>query len=336
MSLDRHQHRQVLRAAMRIREYLTNGARANQMLDLPIARWFELRRLYRRLESVHRRGWQTASVSLGGELDYEIGRLTAELDAVRGQLPRSQTAQPEVQLASAIAADLVALANEFEAIELDLKAKTIRVDTAGIILEDVDLGAFRIALRWERIGTSGAYRIEAITPNCPTTRSDVTHPHVSNNVLCEGAGAAAIRQALVSGRLFDFFVLIRQILETYNPSSPYVALENWWKEESASCHDCGNDVASGDHNSCDRCGDSLCDECTLTCGGCENTICASCRDRCNACDERFCHQCLHTAPDSNRELCAACLKQHEEEADEEECENAASDSVCVGEAAAVA
>ena len=29
------------------------------------------------------------------------------------------------------------------------------------------------------------------------------------------------------GRLFDFFVIVRQVLNTYNPHSAYISLEDW-------------------------------------------------------------------------------------------------------------
>jgi hypothetical protein len=67
----------------------------------------------------------------------------------------------------------------------------------------------------------------------------VTHPHVCNGQLCEGDGAAPIKAALGSGRLLDFFVLVGQILETYNDASAHVTLDNW---EGRSCNDCGTNV----------------------------------------------------------------------------------------------
>ena len=74
-----------------------------------------------------------------------------------------------------------------------LYRKYWRVETEGIVLEDVELGAFRIVLHWERIGAGRAYAVVALDPNCPVGRSDATHPHVEDHQLCEGAGATAIR-----------------------------------------------------------------------------------------------------------------------------------------------
>src|SRR5205085_12208461 len=196
----------------------------------------------------------------------------AELDSLRARLPQSSPPN-QVSTAGTIAADLLALAGEFEAVAIDLKEKTIRVDTEGIVLEDVDLGAFRIVLHWERIGAGRAYDVVAIDPNCPVGRGNVTHPHVEDHQLCEGAGATAIRTALASGRLLDFFVMIRQILQTYNGGSAYVPLSDWSGSEDVTCTDCGCLMSSEDGCSCERCDARICTDCESSCRGCGRYVC---------------------------------------------------------------
>jgi hypothetical protein len=77
-----------------------------------------------------------------------------------------------------------------------------------------------------------------------------THPHVREKLLCEGDGAASIRRALAEGRLLDFFTLVRQVLETYNPGSAYVELSRW---NGVTCKDCGYIMPGDGYGTCDLC-----------------------------------------------------------------------------------
>jgi len=110
--------------------------------------------------------------------------------------------------------------------------------TEPITLEDVYLGPFRIQLELNKdirlssvealseLYQGGAYHVIALEPNLAATDASVNHPHVSNERLCEGDGYAPIRAALEQGRLCDFFTLVRSILNTYSPDSPYVRLDD--------------------------------------------------------------------------------------------------------------
>src|SRR5262249_49503777 len=146
-----------------------------------------------------------------------------------------------VASAADIFADLMALDCEFEMVELNLQARYVAVLTPPIVLEDVYLGPFRIVLHWEQIGKPHAYDVIAVEPNCAEGQEDVTHPHVRDKLLCEGDGAMSIKAALTAGRVYDFFVLIRQVLGTYNPESAHVSLDNWIGR--ISCAGCGCPVS---------------------------------------------------------------------------------------------
>ena len=61
----------------------------------------------------------------------------------------------------------------------------------------------------------------ALDPHPAALNDAVTHPHVSDERLCTGDAGAAIQAALAAGRVFDFFTLVRSVLVTYNPESPY-------------------------------------------------------------------------------------------------------------------
>ena len=68
--------------------------------------------------------------------------------------------------------------------------------TGPIELEEIYLGSFRIELHWDQIDRQRAYEVIATDPNPPDGDDRVTHPHVRDQVLCEGEGATSIKAAL--------------------------------------------------------------------------------------------------------------------------------------------
>jgi hypothetical protein len=303
---------------------------------LPTGRWDELRRVFLRYEHAQQRGWLAAGEAVLSDLNYQLRRLMAELEAVSRELPPIGRQGP-LAAPSAIAADLLALSDEFEQLSIDLKEKVLRVTTAAIDLEDVYLGPFQIVLHWERIGFGRAYQVKALQPNCPPGRADVTHPHVEDHVLCEGAGATAIRNALTGGRLLDFFVLVRQILETYNGGSAYVQLADWSGNGDVCCEDCGYETPLDDSSICDRCDRRVCSECSCSCSDCGRFTCSECRDRCSGCCDSFCSTCLTSVGGDGPLLCATCLKKKEQPSHEDDqCPAPEVDALCLGETAAPA
>jgi hypothetical protein len=332
-----HEHlfqRQAIRAAIRIHEHLRSPSCQTAKLALPVRSWDNVAALLARLHLVQSRGWQAAGQLVVSDLEYQLRRLIAELDSLRARLPG---APERISSAGTIAADLLALSEEFEAVAIDLKAKVLRVDTAGIVLEDVNLGPFQIVLHWERIAAGRAYEVVAVDPHCPAGRSDVTHPHVEDHQLCEGAGVTAIRTALASGRLLDFFLLVRQILETYNGGSAYVSLSDWAGSEDVTCADCGCFTSSEDCGCCERCDARICTNCESSCGDCGRYMCCECCALCAGCSRSFCQTCLNEAAARERRLCDSCLEKKEIAVDvQDNREAAAPDGVRLGEAAAPA
>ena len=302
--------RQAIRAALRVHEHLQGAGSLVNVGALPAGRWQELRRVSSRFELAQQRNWRVASASVVSELDYQLRRFTSELESIRTDLSQARH-QERISPASVIAADLLALSAEFEAVSIDLKEKVLRVDTTEIVLEETYLGPFRIVLHWEQIGQTRAYQVVAQKPNCAGDRSDVTHPHVEDHHLCEGAGASAIRSALVGGRLLDFFLLVRQILQTYNPGSAYVSLGDWSGDGSDDvvCEDCGYQTSSEDCTCCERCDRQVCDDCSRRCPQCESSLCSSCATSCDRCSQSFCDSCLSRSGDGEQACCQACLTQ---------------------------
>jgi hypothetical protein len=302
--------RKALRAAVKIRDHLLGKARCAPQATVPQGAWDGLSKTLKRLRYTERQGWQAASQALLLDADYTLGRLERELGALRQNLA-SRTSPKLVISASEIAADLIALQDEFERVELDLKELSVMVLTAPITLEDVDLGPFRIVLPWEQIGSTPAYSVSAEEPNCPDERSDVTHPHVQENCLWEGDGSAAITAALSAGRVLDFFVLIRQILGTYNVQSAHVLLVNW--HATGSCSGCGTSTSDDDSSSCERCDDRFCADCIWSCNACGSCVCSHCSDSCAHCDQRFCNRCLTARAGTIVLLCKTCLEDQPED-----------------------
>ncbi len=348
MTVSHRPPRPVVRAAVKIHEHLVGTAHRVELSHLHSYRWEQLVMTIDRLRTVQRNGWCAASRQLILDVDYTLHRMIRELEDFRTHLPvvphPGRAASP-----GEIVADLAALATEFSDSRIELRERVISVRTAPIVLEGCYLGAFRIKLHWERIGREKAYEVKAVDPNPPASASDVTHPHVRDDLLCEGEGSAAIKTALRTGRLLDFFVLVQQVLHTYNPESAHVLLSHWG---GVTCRDCGCGLDSDEQSECDRCHRALCSDCLALCPGCDGYLCSGCSGQCSECRANCCENCLTSPADCDRLLCPTCLNKKEESEDaEEELANARqaetplpeippptapTDAVCLVEAAAPA
>jgi len=300
--------RQRLRAAQRIHDHLSRAALSSGLADVPAAAWHELHSTAGRLQYVIAREWRVAGQRVLDDLGYVARRFEREMIAFRERLPRSLSATL-LSTPREIAADLLALEQEFDEFTLDLKERTLSVLTGPIDLDDISLGAFRIVLRWDHIGQSKAYEVEASEPNPADGNEEVTHPHVRDRLLCEGEGTAPIRAALSQGRLLDFFTLVRQTLQTYNVGSAHVTLDRW---NSVNCSDCGRRMFSEEHGSCERCDAPLCSDCSSGCQNCDVAVCGGCMGQCAECGDCFCLSCLQSTTPSQL-ICASCLKAKEEQ-----------------------
>jgi len=304
---------QAIRAALRIRDHLVGACRRNRQVKLPCALWDETTKCVGGLESAIARGWHLATEGLEVDLDHKVRQLRNELDTCFTELRRTSDTG-RIATAGEIVADLIALNDDFDGLAIDTRECQIHVHTDPIVLEETALGSFQIALRWDRIGQHRAYEVIAEAPRCPDHDSEVTHPHVRDQLLCEGDGAAAIRKALAEGRLLDFFALVRQVLETYNPGSAYLQLDRW---DGVACHDCGYHMPGDDYGTCDRCEQPLCSDCSAGCERCDRYICNSCNATCEACKANLCEGCLQVVARSGRLLCPNCFEQAlEEESDD--------------------
>lgn len=249
----------------------------------------------RRLETIWR-GWQLAQ-SRHWSATAERLRHSLTEQARRVQKAAAALAGYEPPRLGPTLHDLVAelrqLPHEFSEVEIQPRHKRICARTPPVTLEGIYLGPFSIQLRLDRLGDepdSSAFEVIAIDPNPASGSEDVTHPHVKDNTLCAGDATVPIAQALAQGRITDAFSLVNAVLQTYNPASPYVDLQDW---EGIACPDCGRSVRSDDRSYCEQCGSDYCASCISVCQACETSVCFAClgEDRQG---RQLCRQCLRT------------------------------------------
>jgi hypothetical protein len=205
--------------------------------------------------------------------------------------------------------DLGAIDEDFSAVAFDPRRRTVTAETEPVSLQGQYLGPFGIEVAVDRLGEDYPGRVFAVLARDPHPAggdSSVTHPHVSGEVLCCGDATVPIRRALQSGRLLDALLQIRAVLNTYNPGSPYVSLDEW---DGRSCYDCGA-MCDGDYLSfCDGCEQEYCEECVRLCRACDRVYCRGCVDACPDCGESTCSDCRIECEDCGQWMCETCNDQ---------------------------
>ena len=313
---------QLLRLAIAIQEQLNVKQPTSAQVELPTTTWQQSEQTLRRIRRAHEHGWQLAAQRLQRDLREMLRRLNGDLIAIGRMLEPSRDESHPASV-SDIHADLVALFDEFDVVRFNRRERTISVTTEPIELDGIYLGPFEIRLDWGDLedGHIQNYRVIAIDANPAATNDSVTHPHIDGEALCEGEGRQPIRRALEQGRLLDFFVIIANLLRTYNSDSPYVSLSDWHGVE---CSDCGTTVCDDERWTCEKCDTTVCGECYSNCPECDGIFCDACVTRCEGCDEDHCSACLQHCSHCHAEICQGCLdndercvKCHDEETNEE-------------------
>ena len=199
-----------------------------------------------------------------------------------------------------MASELSLLQAEFGAYTFDPATKILSVTTESIILHGFDFGQFTLSANLEtlsycRAGVESFSHVEAValTPKHPRNRESITHPHVSDNSVCMGNAARAIERAYLEMRLVDYFELIRSILRTYSPDSPYAVITTWLHPNS--CTNCLEPAE--DIRNCDRCDRECCSICAGICKTCDGSFCSEHSSSCGACDATVCDRCYIYAED---------------------------------------
>jgi hypothetical protein len=248
-----------------------------------------------------------------------------EISVLRDQLVQDNC--PPIPTLRDLFGELDQLESEFGSWSYDNAISELSVVTEPIRLEGIDFGPFNIRLRMGQPITQLMGRlcwVEALQPNPAASNQEVTHPHVSGEAVCVGDSGPELIRALRSGRVCDFFLMIRSILTTYNPGSPYVSLDEWFGEP---CADCGRSIDEDGRYCCEACDRSVCDDCISGCPHCDTTICYGCVTMCHHCKESSCAECLTACADcgdlvcpdcTENDLCPTCLEnQHDEDEQED-------------------
>ena len=239
----------LLRISRLLHSALCRPALNHSSVLLPVRSWSDCLRLSHSLELCAVRGWQIAANSRKRDLVNELDSLQQAIERLSCQLQEELRQRPFAS-DSDLYRDLVALAEEFPAVEYRDEQNLLCLTTAPLSLEGIDLGPFEIRLDCRGRDSLPSYKVIALAPNPASSNADVTHPHINDGQLCEGDGRRAIASALAEGRLFDFFTIVNQLLHTYAEGRAYVELESWY---GVACQDCGGTVDEEERYCCSRC-----------------------------------------------------------------------------------
>ena len=259
----------------------------------------------RLLEKSACRCWKGATTRLTSRMDNRLRDLPYAAEQALRVISNVRNGLPSLRY---VFEELAQLQSEFGRVECNLQERTLSVYTDPIELEGTYLGDFEIRLEIHKLAElrdSSAFRIVALDPHPATTNDCVTHPHVSEEYLCAGDAGTALVQALSTGRICDAFLLVKSVLETYNPSSPYVSLDQW---HGISCYECGYVTDEEDTFYCEGCDNSFCGECFGYCRSCHTSLCQGCLSECSVCEERICESCMSACNECGESMCVSCLE----------------------------
>jgi len=321
-----HQQPPLLRLAVRLQAALlrpdASAATVVSQLESLHREAEQLERTRRSLALCAQWQWNGAARCLLHDLPYELNALRNEICRCEETLRQTQEPGPTLRM---LYDELQQIEKEFGSLRYDHDERFLAVTTEPIVLEDVYLGAFEIRLLLERqAGTCVDAALRAVAQDPRPAGADrlVTHPHVKDELVCLGDAALPLQRALASGRICDAFLLVRSVLETYNPDSAYVRLDRW---HGRGCNECDRIINDDDSYMCESCQEDHCDECTLACPRCNDGVCCTCAQRCTACNEDHCPRCVTPCTQCGQRYCDSCLEngvcegcQSEEEADHEE------------------
>jgi hypothetical protein len=298
---------QLMRIAVAVEDQLSECS--DVTLTIPSDQVQRYERLIRQFNVARQRRWFAAASRIRNRLRVALNELKCSLQTVNDAIV-DHADGPAVCNLRHIYDDLLSLYDEFTDVRVDLKTRQISVTTEPLELEGVYLGRFEIQLTWNDLlnGHPRNYRVVALDPVPAPANDSVTHPHVQDESLCEGDGHLPILNALRQGRLYDFFVIVANLLRTYNSGSPYIALSDWHGVE---CTACGCTSSDDDIRSCEKCETSLCTDCCEFCEDCSGSFCSECTSCCECCSEYRCDRCLQPCSNCDAATCRGCLEDNE-------------------------
>lgn len=295
--------RQRWRAALRIHRQLVQARLSRDTLELPHMIWSRLLTRMLLHQTTLDAQWLHAQAELADDLERLLTDLAGYAQSLQSAL-KQQREQVGLITLPELWRELEYLEEEFEEVECDLEKSELRVTIPSMVFEGIELGRFQVILEWRKLGQRHCYRIKALDPNPAEVNEEMVHPHVSHEYLCEGDGALSIKQSLQQGRLFDFFLIVQQILTTYNPDSAYHAMDKWF---GTPCQSCSAMVETSEGITCPCCDDLVCLDCTGYCSNCTDPRCQGCIKPCSICGDNFCAHCMIHCSACMADGCDACL-----------------------------
>lgn len=234
---------------------------------------------------------------------------------------------------------VLVLKNKFDD-RVETTETTICYITEPIVLEGAELGRFKIEfsldlLRKTIYGRLGGIKAWALEPN---EKRGYFHPHVDSGRLCSGDAQNALALAITSLDIQAFFEIVEAVLNTYNPESPYIKIEEW---TGYTCSDCGAPGLS-EYYTCEGgdCWVTLCSDCALFCSECEQYYCTSCYTQsedlvklyCLKCERNQCLPCWENTgaccDSCGHWVCPDCLAFICEECDDVFCDSCDNSTEC--------
>ena len=305
-----HARKQMIKIAQKIREQLHSlqnhrRCEVHRLLCVVCTNLDQLQTIRKTLEQCAYRGWNDAATRLTSKLENKLRDLPYATEQALQTIVNVRNQLPSLRQ---VVEELAPLQAEFGRTEYNLQERTVSVFTDPIELDGTFLGDFEIRLEIKKLAQlqdSSAFRLVALDPHPAATNDSVTHPHVSEEYLCAGDASTALIQALASGRICDAFLLVKSVLETYNPSSPYVSLDDW---NGISCYDCGYITHEENSFYCEACDNGFCDECFSYCHSCNTSLCRGCLSECAVCEEPVCEGCMSACSECDETMCVSCLE----------------------------
>jgi len=209
--------------------------------------------------------------------------------------------------------EIDAITKEYGEDNVEFRNGKLTVNIGNVTLtdheEDVDLGRFTIQIHLS--SPLPLDKIEVSSRDDICSESGYIHPHISGVQLCMGDGEEPAYEAICSGRLHDFFLILESTLKTYNPESPYKELSDWYNpnhDGECFCDFCERWVPDDVIVCCDKCDTVCCDECAegIMCRDCGNWTCSNCTVQCTECLDEICPNCNETCSDCSEPCCDAC------------------------------
>lgn len=178
-----------------------------------------LKALRRRLSLCRERGFFAAGMRVRSEATHLLNALCYEVEASARLAEGPRQSVPTFR---DVVSELQQVEDEFGEWQYHSDEQSLIVATEPVELDGVYLGPFEIKLflqDLDRAGRIAPYCLRALDPHPAAMNEEVTHPHVSGDMLCAGDASTAIKAALMSGRLCEFFLLVRAV-PFFPPAAP--------------------------------------------------------------------------------------------------------------------